>query len=123
MQHYNGSGTDDEDSEGDSNGSESQDDAPVQRDLMSSLTHSNSFMHPALRNTVKPLNFGLLQTRFLTIVPGTSAQVSCKLTVGSLIDKIEYVAPSYSWGDQTSTRRIFLDGRVTEVTKSLEPAL
>jgi hypothetical protein len=115
--------TDDEGSGSDSNGNESQDDAPVQRGVVRSPVRNVPIMIPALRDAVKSLDYGLLQTRFLTIIPGSSAQVSCKLTVRSLIDKVEYVALSYSWGDQTSTRRILLDGRVTEVTTSLEAAL
>lgn len=78
------------------------------------------------------LDFGRLETRFLTIAatpfsPGSSTNaitsVSCGLAIHSLYECPEYIALSYSWGDHGSTRPILLDGRITQVTTSLEMAL
>lgn len=74
------------------------------------------------------LDFGRLETRFLSIKsaprrPGLAAEVSCTLETKSLFESPGYVALSYSWGDHNATRPILLDGKVTEVTTSLEVAL
>lgn len=80
----------------------------------------------------KPLDFGRLETRFLSIGPSpissgspneTSTTVKCELSIKSLYESPEYIALSYSWGDQGDTRPILLDGHVTQVTASLEGAL
>lgn len=110
------------------------------------------------------LDFGRLQTRFLSIDPitptllmnptphlpdmtresirlssgnqssplhetnlgpdlGLPNKVVCKLAIKSLFECPRYTALSYSWGDHNSTRCIWLDGRVEQVTASLEVAL
>jgi hypothetical protein len=78
------------------------------------------------------LDFGRLETRFLTIgsLPPSynsptkeSIRVSCELSIRSLYECPEYIALSYSWGNHNFTRPILLHGRVTWVTTSLEAAL
>jgi hypothetical protein len=78
------------------------------------------------------LDFGRLETRFLTIGPsppssnlptGEAIKVSCELGIRSLYECPEYIALSYSWGDHNSTRPILLEGCITQVTTSLEAAL
>jgi hypothetical protein len=78
------------------------------------------------------LNFGRLETRFLTIGPSPPSsnlpteeaiQVSCELGIRSLYECPEYIALSYHWGDHKSTRPILLEGRIIQVTTSLEAAL
>jgi hypothetical protein len=78
------------------------------------------------------LDFGRLQTRFLTIASSPfssnlpteeSIRVSCECGIKSLYECPEYIALSYSWGDHNSTRPILLDGYITWVTTSLEAAL
>jgi hypothetical protein len=78
------------------------------------------------------LDFGRLETRFLTIGPSPPSsnppteeaiKVSCELGIRSLYECPEYIALSYHWGDHKSTRPILLDGRTIQVTTSLEAAL
>jgi hypothetical protein len=118
-----GPSTDDEDSEGEEDESENDDYASEYGDLVDSPMRSDSVRPPVLRGFVTPLDFSRFQTRFLSIIPERSVEISCELRVESLIRTPEYVALSYHWGDQAPTRRIFLDGRATKVTASLEAAL
>jgi hypothetical protein len=83
-------------------------------------------------NRSQALDFGRLETRFLTINSSPpcfnlptegSIRVSCELSIKSLYECPEYVALSYSWGNHGSTRPILLDGHITHVTISLEMAL
>jgi hypothetical protein len=78
------------------------------------------------------LDFGRLETRFLTIGPSPpsfspstaeSIRVSCELGIRSLYKCPKYIALSYSWGEHGSTRPVLLDGRIIQVTTSLEVAL
>lgn len=123
--------TDDEGSESDGEGnetageeSESEDEVPARKALVKHPTRNGSAGPPqVLRSSLTSLDRSQFQTRFLSIVPSPTAEVSCMLGVGSLMVRFEYVALSYHWGDQTSTRNISLDGRTTKVTASLEGAL
>ena len=123
--------TDDEESESDGEGnetagedSESDDEAAARKALVKHPTRNGSAGPPqVLRSSLTSLDRSQFQTRFLSIVPSPTAEVSCMLGVGSLMVRFEYVALSYHWGDQTSTRSISLDGRTTKVTASLEGAL
>jgi hypothetical protein len=78
------------------------------------------------------LDVGRLETRFLKIKSSPlssnlptedSIRVSCELGIKSLYKCPKYIALSYSWGEHSSTRPILLDGRITQVTTSLEAAL
>jgi len=116
--------TDDEESESDGEDNESDDDTPVQRALVQHPIRNDSSRPVRVqRGTVVPLDRSQFQTRFLSIIQSRSVEISCTLTVGSLIRTPQYVALSYHWGDQTSTRPISLDGRAKQVTASLEAAL
>ncbi|GAB7331871.1 hypothetical protein MBLNU13_g03809t1 [Cladosporium sp. NU13] len=125
------SSTDDEESESDGEDSvsdgenhESDDEAPAREALVKHPIRNGSAGPPqVLGSSVTSLDRSLFQTRFLSMIPSPTAEVSCTLRVGSLMAKFEYVALSYHWGDQTSTRQILLDGRITKVTASLEVAL
>ncbi|KAM0710334.1 hypothetical protein Q7P35_002696 [Cladosporium inversicolor] len=116
--------TDDEESESDGEDSGSNDDTSVRKALVKAPIRNDSVRSArVLRSSVTPLDRSHFQTRFLSILPSRSAEVSCTLTIGSLIRTPAYVALSYHWGDQTSTRPISLDGRSEQVTASLEAAL
>lgn len=125
------SSTDDEESESDGEAnasaaedSESDDDAPARNALVKHpIRNGSAGPSQVLGSSVTSLDRSQFQTRFLSIIPSPTAEVSCTLRVGSLMLNIEYVALSYHWGDQTSTRNISLDGRTTKVTASLEVAL
>ena len=109
--------------ESDEGDSENDYEASDQEDLVDSPMRSDSVRPPVLRGFATSLDFRRFQTRFLSIMPERSAELSCELRIESLIKHPEYVALSYHWGDQTPTRRIFLDSRATKVTASLEAAL
>lgn len=115
--------TDDEDSEGEEDESENDDYASEYGHLVDSPTRSDSVQPPVLKGFVPPLDFSRFETRFLSIIPERSVELSCELRVESLIRTPEYVALSCHWGAQAATRRIFLNGHATKVTASLEAVL
>lgn len=107
--------------------------------------------HVGIHPSTQSLDFGRLETRFLGIdaevigednestnspehrlrnrndsgIKGSHAWtgVACRLSTFSLFECPEYVALSYSWGNQYLTRPIMLNGFPKHVTASLEVAL
>lgn len=63
--------------------------------------------------------------RVLVLQGGTdgSDNVKCSLQHTSLDSDVQYEALSYTWGDASDTRQIFVDGTQTIVTASLHSAL
>jgi len=72
-------------------------------------------------NTIDPDKH---EIRLLSLSPGARADnIYGELLTKSLDESPCYEALSYVWGDEKNTRSIFLDGRVWNVTASLESAL
>jgi hypothetical protein len=115
--------SDENEDESDDNESESDDEATIQRNSTKTSTRSGPVGPPVCKYPDRPLDRSKFETRFLSILPGQSTEVSCTLTIDSLLRAPVYVALSYHWGDQSSTRSISLGGSRRGVTASLEAAL
>lgn len=61
--------------------------------------------------------------RVVEILPGSDADISCKLHIVDWVAHPEYEAVSYAWGDPKLKARVLCDGRPIEVTKNLYTAL
>jgi hypothetical protein len=63
------------------------------------------------------------QIRLVTLVAGTEAIITAKLSTVSLDDEPRFEALSYVWGDKNLTLPIALEGHPFQVTENLEAAL
>ncbi|KAK3621362.1 hypothetical protein LTR56_015633 [Elasticomyces elasticus] len=73
-----------------------------------------------------PLDRARFEIRLLAIEPPQAQAtdpIQCRLVVVSLIDRPEYHALSYHWGDQKDLRPVQLDSAITYITHNLETAL
>jgi hypothetical protein len=76
------------------------------------------------------LNWANNEIRLIQILPhnpqdgdSEGSPIRCSIIQASLQDIPEYIALSYSWGDNTKNKTILLNGRRMEVTTSLDVAL
>jgi hypothetical protein len=76
------------------------------------------FEHNRLED--KPYAFRLIQ---LFPASDTGQEVSCELVSSDLEELPNYKALSYVWGDSTSTRNIYIEGKPYRVTKNCYAAL
>ena len=84
--------------------------------------HSN---HMATQASRRPLLFASYQIRLLTIAPSIERDsiLACSLSIVSLDEDPDFEALSYTWGDETITVPILLEGEVWQVTTNLNDAL
>jgi hypothetical protein len=77
-----------------------------------------TFVHTRLED--KPYAFRLIQ---LFPASDTGQEVFCELVPANLEELPKYKALSYVWGDATSTRNIYIEGKPYPVTKNCYAAL
>jgi hypothetical protein len=96
--------------------------------LRPSLCGTDKQTPPAFKYTC--LNWANNEIRLIKILPQENLHnssdgepVSCSIQNVSLNSKPEYVALSYAWGDNTRSQPLFLNGKLTYITVSLDKAL
>jgi hypothetical protein len=71
-----------------------------------------------------PLELDRQEIRLVTVAPDqSSADIHCTLTIVSLLQDPVYEALSYTWGDETKTTVINVEGSPFDVTSNLATAL
>ncbi|KAF2110990.1 heterokaryon incompatibility protein-domain-containing protein [Lophiotrema nucula] len=70
----------------------------------------------------RPLDPARQEIRLIEIV-STEPDIVCRLSVVSLLDKPDFFALSYVWGNVEDTQEIFVDGRRIAVTRNIAGAL
>ncbi|KLU87971.1 hypothetical protein MAPG_06961 [Magnaporthiopsis poae ATCC 64411] len=81
----------------------------------------------ALSSIYQPLDPARQEIRIIEITPfdpkDKSSVINCKLHVVSLLDKPDFIALSYTWGDPAVTKEIIVNGAPFNATVNLDAAL
>lgn len=90
---------------------------------MADCSDADIFLPAGAVNIYAPLNRSRREIRLVHIIPDDGRHVRIELQVVSLDDFPVYEALSYCWGDPNITAPIEVNGKIKEVTVSLEAAV